>query len=655
VGGNGLSTNKVFGLTINPAITTTSPLPAGVVGAAYNQTLVASGGTTPYVWIITAGGLPSVLNLSSAGAITGTPNMLTNASFTVQVTDNNGLSSTKAFSLTVAGPPTITSASPLPAGVAGTAYSTTLAVSGSTAPYVWSLAAGSLPSGLSLSTNGVISGMPGLAVAASFTVQVVGGNGLSTNKVFGLTINPAITTTSPLPAGVVGAAYNQTLVASGGTTPYVWIITAGGLPSVLNLSSAGAITGTPNMLTNASFTVQVTDNNGLSSTKAFSLTVAGPPTITSASPLPAGVAGTAYSTTLAVSGSTAPYVWSLVAGSLPSGLSLSTNGVISGMPGLAFAASFTVQVVGGNGLSTNKVFGLTINPAITTTSPLPGGGVGAAYNLTLVASGGTVPYVWITTAGGLPLGLSLGTNGVISGTTTMVTNASFTVQVTDNNGLSSTKAFSLTIAIPLAEALDGAGMTWTNGGNVPWFGQTATTHDGVDAAQSGHITDGQESWMQTTLTGPGTLTYWRKVSSESGWDYLEFYIDGVLQSGRISGTVDWQKQTNNIAAGTHTVKWRYMKDPDCCASGLDAGWVDEVSYISSRPSIITTNGSLGFSNSLFGFNVSGPASQTNVVEGSTNLLDWTPLKTNVMGGSPVYFGDPDWTNYPGRFYRLRSP
>src|SRR5664280_373602 len=210
--------------------------------------------------------------------------------------------------------PTITTASPLPAGVAGTAYSKTLAVSGSTTPFFWSLVDGSLPSGLSLSTNGVISGTPDLATNASFTVQVLGGNGLSTNKVFGLTINPAITTTSPLPAGAVGVAYNQTLAASGGTSPYVWIITAGGLPTGLNLSTNGAITGTPTMLTNASFTVQVTDNNGLSSTKTLSLTVASPPTITTASPLPAGVAGTAYSTTLAVSGSTSPYLWSLGGG-----------------------------------------------------------------------------------------------------------------------------------------------------------------------------------------------------------------------------------------------------------------------------------------------------------------------------------------------------
>jgi len=52
---------------------------------------------------------------------------------------------------------------------------------------------------------------------------------------------------------------------------------------------------------------------------------------------------------------------------------------------------------------------------------------------------------------------------------------------------------------------------------------------------------------------------------------LEFYLDGVLQSGRISGTVDWQKQTNSIAAGTHTVKWRYMKDTSASVGSDCAG------------------------------------------------------------------------------------
>src|SRR6185369_10991819 len=80
----------------------------------------------------------------------------------------------------------------------------------------------------------------------------------------------------------------------------------------------------------------------------------------------------------------------------------------------------------------------------------------------------------------------------------------------------------------LAEALDTAGLTWTTGGNASWLGQTNVTFDGVDAARSGTITDGQESWLQTIVTGPGVVAFWWKVSSEGDSDVLQFYMGGAL-------------------------------------------------------------------------------------------------------------------------------
>ncbi len=387
----------------------------------------------------------------------------------------------------------------------------------------------------------------------------------------------------------------------------------------------------------------------------FVVTVEG---ITTSSPLPAGTAGTAYNHTLTAVGGTLPYTWSVISGGLPSGLSLSTNGVISGTPGMATNASFTARVVGGS-LSATKAFTLMIQPAvptITTASPLPSGTAGAAYNQTFAASNSTTPYTWSVTSGSLPAGLSLNTNGVISGTPTGATVASFTVQVVGGNGLSTNKVFGLTIiANPLPAAVDNSGLVWTTGGNAPWFAQTTNTHDGVDAAQSGLITHGQESWMQTTLTGPGTLTYWRKVSSEPGYDYLEFYLDGVLQSGRIAGTVDWQKQTNSIPAGVHTAKWRYMKDPECCTEGQDAGRVDEVSYAgSTQLQFAITNGSPSVSNGLFITRLTGPAGTNVVVDRSFNLTNWTPLQTNPLPVGGLDLAVPLGTNRQ-QFFRARMP
>ena len=164
--------------------------------------------------------------------------------------------------------------------------------------------------------------------------------------------------------------------------------------------------------------------------------------------------------------------------------------------------------------------------------------------------------------------------------------ANYSVVVTNTVNSATSTAAPLTVnADPLAAALDGAGLAWTTGGTLPWVAQTAITHDGVDAVRSGAVSHSQDSWMQTTLSGAGTLTYWWKVSSESGYDYLEFYLDGVLQSGRISGTVDWTLKTYSITAGTHTSKWRYMKDGSV-NSGSDAAWVDQVGFVLRRRKLI---------------------------------------------------------------------
>ncbi len=103
------------------------------------------------------------------------------------------------------------------------------------------------------------------------------------------------------------------------------VIVSGGLPEGLSLSTNGVISGTPSMATNASFTVQVMGNDGLAATNVISLTITGPPTILTTSPLPSGAAGVAYNQTLAASGGTTPYTWSIISGGLPEGLSLSTN------------------------------------------------------------------------------------------------------------------------------------------------------------------------------------------------------------------------------------------------------------------------------------------------------------------------------------------
>jgi subtilisin family serine protease len=262
-----------------PAVTTAS-LPGGTVNAAYSATLAASGGTPPYSWFIASGALPAGLTLaSSTGTISGTPTVTGTSNFTVEVSDAQVQTATKALSVTISSvsSPTVTTTS-LPTGTVDASYNAALAASGGVTPYSWSITLGSLLAGLTLtSSTGAISGTPTTAGTSNFTVQVTDANSQTASKALSITINPANTptiTTASLPSGTVNVSYSTTLAASGGVTPYSWSITVGSLPAGLTLtSSTGAISGTPTTAGTSNFTVQVTDANSQTASKALSITI----------------------------------------------------------------------------------------------------------------------------------------------------------------------------------------------------------------------------------------------------------------------------------------------------------------------------------------------------------------------------------------------
>ncbi len=119
-------------------------------------------------------------------------------------------------------------------------------------------------------------------------------------------------------------------------------------------------------------------------------------------------------------------------------------------------------------------------------------------------------------------------------------------------------------------------LTYSFGGNANWSLQSTTTHDGIDAYQSGPISNSQTSWMETTVTGPGAVRFWWKVSSESCCDSLAIAIDGISQTN-IRGEVDWQAKGFAVPSGNHTLRWTYATDGSVL-SGSNAGWVDQVSF-----------------------------------------------------------------------------
>ncbi len=154
-------------------------------------------------------------------------------------------------------------------------------------------------------------------------------------------------------------------------------------------------------------------------------------------------------------------------------------------------------------------------------------------------------------------------------------------------GVAVSKPAKITAFYPLGDALDTTDVrgnspyNWITTGNAQWFGQTAITHDGIDAARSGGIGGSQETIMQTTLgtNTAGTVTFWWKVSSEQFFDTLEFRVNGAVQAV-ISGEVDWTQASIPVAAGTNVLMWRYSKDGSF-DSGFDAGFVDQFAFASA--------------------------------------------------------------------------
>jgi Putative Ig domain len=161
-----------------------------------------------------------------------------------------------------AGTTVVVTTTSLPNAVLGAAYSQTLQVTGGAAPYTWALLTGSLPTGLSLSSAGVISGTPSVAGTSTFTVKATdAGSNIGNSGSLSIVVPGISVTTTTLPAASLGVAYSQTLTESGGTGPFTWTITTGTLPAGITLSAAGVLSGT----TGASpgtygFTVTVTDS-----------------------------------------------------------------------------------------------------------------------------------------------------------------------------------------------------------------------------------------------------------------------------------------------------------------------------------------------------------------------------------------------------------
>ena len=268
------------------------------------------------------------------------------------------------FSFRAAAKPQITTRD-LANATVGAPYNQSLSVNGSQAPNTWSIAAGSLPPGISLgASTGALTGTPTTAGVYSFTVRVVDRRGDTDTAALSIVVAPAslVITTAVLPNGTVGAQYSQTLAATGGSGGYQWSRTGGSLPAGLSLSSGGAVTGSPTAAAVSSFTVRVTDSGGRTASKTLTITVDAPALTISTGAIVAGIVGAPYSFTLAAAGGRAPYTWRISDGALPGGLALNAaSGVISGTPAAAGTFNFSVEVADAAGLKAARAQTLVVN------------------------------------------------------------------------------------------------------------------------------------------------------------------------------------------------------------------------------------------------------------------------------------------------------
>lgn len=372
------------------------PAEFGTVGVPYEQTLGASGGRPPYLWSAD-GQLPAGLSLSPDGELRGVPSVAASYRFSLRAADSLGRTAARTCAVTIGAPVVrLLSECPLPPASAGVAYSHALRAEGGSGAYSWSLA-GSLPAGLRLSRDGVIRGTPLAAGPAQFRLVVTDSQGYQAGAPCSLTVTrPSFAVTScPLPPGIAGTRYESQARAVGGEGPYLWSY-AGALPAGLALSPAGVFYGVPEQPGAFDFVLRAIDAGGAAASQSCLIRIEPAlPKVLTQCPAPNAEVGASYRFQFEAAGGVGPYQW-FTADELPAGLSLSPQGLLSGVARLAGRSSFEVRGTDALGRNFSTICSLAVElpriPEIRlsaipqvlapATSNIPTGvELGAAYSL----------------------------------------------------------------------------------------------------------------------------------------------------------------------------------------------------------------------------------------------------------------------------------
>ena len=448
---------------VGPSSMVISPatLPVGYAGISYSALMAVTGGTAPYTW--SSANLPAGMSITPDGLINGAPiaaSTYTNVVITVK--DASNATASRTYTILVNPglvPLYITGSGNMGSVAVGKpAQSVSFSASGGKPPYSWRLSGA--PAGIDISVSGsgaTASGTPLSAGVFLFTVQVTDAQGLSVAALGSVSVLGLAT--SSLPEATAFATYVGTLIGTGGSTPYSYVVS--GLPTGLSVTGDGQFRGQPEKAGTFVLGVRITDSAGLVAAGSLSLRVNAPPTLTlPGAALTAALVNTGYSQSVTATGGAPPYTFALASGLLPGGMRFSSSGTLSGVPANPGAFSFTVRVTDRSGGSATGSFNLVVAAppvVLNAASPLAGGMISIDYQQALGATGGVPPYSFAATGGTLPDGLSLSPTGIISGTPKAAGQFTFEATATDSTGQTGKAAYLTAIRPTLSDLILSAG------------------------------------------------------------------------------------------------------------------------------------------------------------------------------------------------------
>ena len=436
----------------SPIVVTNPATAAGAVNAPFSQAFTSSGGVGAKTYT-TSSPLPAGLALAANGTLSGTPTQPGTFPITVTATDQNGCTGTGPTYTLVISCQTITVTNPgVTTGTANTPFSQTFTQTGGVGTTTFSTVS-ALPIGMTLAASGVLSGTPTQAGGFDIVVTATDANGCTgAGATYHLVINcQTITVTNPATTtGTVNAAFSQTFTQAGAIGAATFS-TVSALPAGLALAASGVLSGTPTQKGTFPIVVKATDSNLCTGTGATYNLVIGCQTITVTNPgVTTATAGVAFSQTFTASNTVGSVAFT-TASTLPTGLTLAANGVLSGTPTQTGSFPIVVTATDANGCAgLSATYTLVVSCQTWSVLPaaLPQATAGVAYSVTLTQSGGIGAVTYAVTSGSLPTGLGLSSGGVISGTTALTGSYPITVTATDANGCTASRDYLLVVTCP---------------------------------------------------------------------------------------------------------------------------------------------------------------------------------------------------------------